>query len=86
MATEHFFVYLTAPFTLTTIQREYIVAFPRQNWFRERSAILRYTHIVCVVDYEGGDATFILTRVKTTLYEAQTSSFDLQCSIHLFIH
>jgi hypothetical protein len=26
-----------------------LVAFPRQQWLRERASVLRYTYIVCVV-------------------------------------
>ena len=26
-----------------------IFGFPRQQWFRERSSMLRYTYIVCIV-------------------------------------
>ena len=26
-----------------------LVAFPQQEWFRERATVLRYTHIACIV-------------------------------------
>ena len=26
-----------------------LIAFPRQQWFRKRASVLRYTHIACVV-------------------------------------
>jgi hypothetical protein len=32
-----------------TMQNERIVAFPRQQWLRERYAVLRYTYTVSVV-------------------------------------
>ena len=35
----------------TNTYSEYVIliAFPRQEWLRERSSMLRYTHIACLV-------------------------------------
>jgi hypothetical protein len=33
----------------STLQRERIVAFPWQQWLRERATVLPYTYIACVV-------------------------------------
>ena len=29
-----------------------LIAFPQQQWFRERASVLRYTYIVCLVESE----------------------------------
>ena len=35
----------------TDTHSEYVIltAFPRQQWLRKRSSVLRYTHIACLV-------------------------------------
>jgi hypothetical protein len=37
----------------TDTHSEYVtlIAFPRQQWSRERASMLRYTYMVCLVDY-----------------------------------
>jgi hypothetical protein len=32
-----------------TDQHEILIAFPRQQWFRERASMLRHTYIACLV-------------------------------------
>ena len=32
-----------------TDQYVILIAFPQQQWFRERASLLRYTYIVCIV-------------------------------------
>jgi hypothetical protein len=34
-----------------TDQYVILIAFPLQQWFRERASMLRYTYIVCLVKY-----------------------------------
>ena len=34
-----------------TDQYVILIAFPQQQWFRERASLLRYTYIVCLVKY-----------------------------------
>jgi hypothetical protein len=33
-----------------TDQYVILIAFPHQQWFRERASLLRYTYIACLVD------------------------------------
>ena len=32
-----------------TAQYVILIAFPQQQWLRERASVLRYTHIACIV-------------------------------------
>jgi hypothetical protein len=36
----------------TNIHSEYVtlIAFPRQQWLRERASMLRYTYVICLVE------------------------------------
>jgi hypothetical protein len=47
------FILLTATCRSTTIHRERIVAFPLQQWLRERAAMLRYTYNASLVFVMG---------------------------------
>jgi hypothetical protein len=38
-------------YTHTHTQKFVILLFPRQQWFRKRASVLRYTYIVCLVLY-----------------------------------
>ena len=39
--------------TFSSIQRELIVAFPRQQWLRERATMLRYAYTTCLALVEN---------------------------------
>jgi hypothetical protein len=48
-----------------------LIAFPRQQWFRERALMLRYTHTACLVSI----ITLVVTVYKPTKHPEVLGSF-----------
>jgi hypothetical protein len=50
------------------IHSEYVIliAFPRQEWFCERTVMLRYTYIVCHVYFLHVNGQYIVIELKDT--------------------
>jgi hypothetical protein len=54
----------------TNTHSEYVtlIAFPRQQWFRERVWILRYTYIACLVGRNASDTTVVMSLTSYVLF------------------
>jgi len=59
----------------TDMHSEYVilVAFPRQQWIRERPSVLRYTYVACVL--------FVGHRERADCTEHHTASYPLATTV-----
>jgi hypothetical protein len=67
--------------TATDTHSEYVIliAFPQQQWLRERASVLRYTYIACLV-YSGDGGSMFPQNVGTDLPE--TSHYNTMTLSH----